>query len=167
MNKNEILELISIIIEMNKWLLDAKEKNILAKHIQFLKTPHLMSQSLVLNLLQDKTILEEIGLESLRLGGKDADIVALLNKKKIHIEVKATASGFQYLGKKDIVADYLIWVDLENPLRKDNNKIEIYLVPSPSEFFVKPRKIMLKKFKEITKPKIKELDIIEYLKKKK
>lgn len=166
MNKNEILELISIIIEMNKLLLDAREKNRLAKHIQFLKTPHLMSESLVLNLLQDKTILQEIDLESIRLGGKDADIVALSNKKKIYIEIKATASGFQYLGKKDIVADYLIWIDLENPLRKDNNRIEIYIVPAPSEFFVKPRKIMLKKFIEITRPKIKELDIIEYLNKK-
>ena len=151
---------------MNKLLLKTREKNKLAKYIQFLKTPHLMTESLVLGLLQDKTILEKIDLENLVLGGKDADILGYIKGEKIKIEVKATASGFQYLGKKDIEAHYLIWVNLENPLRKENNKIEIYIVPSPSEFFVKPRKIVLKKFIEITKPKIKKLNIMEYLDKK-
>ena len=163
MNKKEILELIKILIEMNNWLIEARAENSLANHIQFPKIPSLMSESLAINLLQDKIILREREIADFQFGAKMADIIGIAGNKQMKIEVKTTAADFQYFGKKDINADYLIWIDLKNPLRNKSNKITIYIVENPSTFFKNPRNIMLKRFLEIATPEIYEIDLIEYL----
>lgn len=165
MTKVEILQLFSIINEMNEWLNAKRERNVLAQHIQFPKTPPALSESIALNLLIDKDILPDIEFENLQLGGNVADIIGEINKKDIKIEIKATVADFQYFGEKDIKADYLIWINLVNPLRHNNGNIDIYVLPNPKKYFKKTRKISLNPFLTKTKSTIEvyKIDIFEYL----
>ena len=69
----------------------------------------------------------------------------------VNIEVKATARGaFRLLSKKDIEADYLIWVHFNDYFENESkDEIMIFVLQEPKRFFEKSRKITLPVFKRI------------------
>jgi len=52
--------------------------------------------------------------------------------------------------ENDINADYLIWIDLYNPLRMNQETLDIFVLPNPRDHFRTPGRIVLAKFLRIT-----------------
>jgi len=165
LTKDEILQLFDIITDLNTWLIAKRVENNLAQHVQFPKTPPALSEAIALNLLRDNILLQEIEIENLQLGRQVADIIGTINGQNITIEIKATTADFQYLGINDIQANFLIWINLVNPLRNDNGNIDIYIVPNPAGYFPNTRNITLNRFLVLTgATRINyQIDIFDYL----
>ncbi len=112
-------ELLSIenIKELNRLLRDVfnyinrlKKENKLANKIKYPQLPSIITESLALHLLKKREIIKELKEYNFNFGGNTADILGISNNKTIKIEVKSTAkSAFQYFGKKDISANFIIW----------------------------------------------------------
>ena len=82
--------------------------------IQNPKTPPVLSESVVLTLLQQKNqkIIPKLSEYEFKSGNDPPDILAEHNGDKKRIEVKGTNwSRFQFLSKSDINAYCLLWVD--------------------------------------------------------
>ena len=167
MTKEEILNLFRFLNSMNQWLIRQRQINPLANFVQFPKTPPMLSENLALHLLRDNLILNNQNLRDFRLGGRVADIVGINNNNgnEQTIEIKATVRDFQYFGLNDINSDFLIWLDLSNPIRNNTGIINVYIIPNPILIFERPCKISLNPFLRRTE-NIKlnfNIDIFDYL----
>ena len=171
LEKKQLVRIMEAIIELKQYINAKRVENESAyEYIQNPKIPSMLSESLVVHLIEDKKILEDAKISRCRLGG-GADIIGKTGRKKIKIEVKATTAGFQQLTKKDVKANYLIWVDLEKTFNSEivndsiNDNFEVYVIV-PQKHEIKEGKITLKQFKEKIKRKNPDYqdNIINYLK---
>ncbi len=127
----------------------------LAKHIKYPQIPDPLSESLVYHLVQKGILLPQFQTYKLiRHGGNKPDITAEKSGEVLSIEVKATGiKGFQQFGRKDIGADYLVWIAFDTFFTvPEEISFTIYSVYKPSRYF-KVGKIKLTKFKEAAKDK--------------
>lgn len=150
LKKSQIKELSKNVCEVFSFLADFKEQNPLAEHIQFPKTPTILSESLVRHLIDDRKILTDENVQWTDFGGETADIiVGLEGGQTLKVEVKGTAtSAFQDFSEKDVTADYLVWVHLEDLFKSElASPIEVFVVKSPSNYFeVRRQKTWLRRF---------------------
>lgn len=149
MKKTQIKELSKNVCEVFSFLADFKEQNPLAEHIQFPKTPTILSESIVRHLINDNRIIIGENVQRTDFGGKTADIlVELASGKTLKVEVKGTATNaFQDFSEKDVAADYLVWVHLEDLFKSGiASPINVYVVKKPSNYFPESQKIGLRKF---------------------
>jgi hypothetical protein len=81
------------------------------------------------------------------LGGTVADVIAKTeDSRTLKIEVKSTgSSSFQNFTKKDIQADYLIWIHFDNFFYDEEKpQIEIFILKDPrSHYPVRDTRILL------------------------
>ena len=154
LSRDEIKELAGLFADLLKYIHNMRSKHSIAKNIQLPKIPTGLSESLAIHLLEDNRILKDVRADTFVFGGKKANILAnaAVFAKSIKIEVKATGqSAFQYLGERDISADYLVWVHFGDYfVNAGNGFIEIFTVSNPHQYFAEPVKITLRRFKEAT-----------------
>lgn len=150
LTKDEIKELSNLLIDLFDHISRLKQRNQLANRIQYPKIPSILSESIIIHLINDGKILEDLRGYSVNFGGKKGDILISTDAHELQIEVKATAkSAFEYFGKKDITADYLIWIHFGSYfLGANDNLIEVNVVRQPSRYFEEPVKITLSKLKQ-------------------
>jgi hypothetical protein len=138
-----ILEIKKVSILLRKvlrYIRKLKKNNPIAEVLENPKVPSRLSESLILNLLNQKLILRrELHGFAFNLGG-GADISAKKDRKTLRLEVKGTGPRrFQKFGKKDIEAHYLIWVDFYDFfLSSKNPPVTLYIVKNPKRFFPEP-----------------------------
>jgi hypothetical protein len=145
----EIRELVSNLREVFVWLRDFRQRHRLAEVIQNPKLPSLLTESLVVHRLRGGAIPDLAGYTFERAGRK-ADILACKGNTEVKIEVKSTGvEGFQQLGRKDVAADYLIWLHLGDCfLNSVNNEAQMCIVRRPSDFFLENQKLVIDKLKQ-------------------
>jgi len=152
----EIKDLSKLTAKVFKYYTSLKKKDKIANYIQYPKTPNILSESLAIQLILKNKILTELSSYEISLGGNIADVVAKKSNSIKKIEVKATgAKEFQEFGPKDIIADYLIWINFGDSFLKDDfSKISIFILKNPKKYFKNPTKIVLSKFRLILGKKI-------------
>jgi hypothetical protein len=168
--KNEIKEGIDTIQEVFLYIVDLRKKKPAAKYIQFPKISCSLSESIILHLIKEGTILPKVSnnMKQIKFGGNTADIIAkLTDDTLIKIEVKATGkSAFQTFGVKDIKADYLIWIHFDEYfLKLDKEIVDIFIIKNPNNYFSKPDKITLDQVKSKVGNNIEkvEISLIDFL----
>ncbi|PCI28574.1 hypothetical protein COB55_03705 [Candidatus Wolfebacteria bacterium] len=147
----EIHKLISLMREGFSYLSKLKEKDPVGKHINYFKVPSTLSESIAIHLLRRQQILPALSDMTFEHNNKEADIVAKNGDDIVNIEIKATAeSAFQNLGKKDIQADYIIWLHFGAYFKDvEQTQISAYIITKPELYFKEPGKINLSKLKEM------------------
>jgi hypothetical protein len=165
LTKREIRKLLQLLLATFDYLKDLKSENELAEYIQFPKIPPKLSESIVMHLIAENRLLPS-NIRDVDFGGSRNDLIATTNSNdEILVEVKSTGkSAFQYLGKKDISTDLLVWVHFGDFFLGNETTIEILIVRDPSRYFDEPVKIRLSKFKEKTEQDLEifELDIDDF-----
>ena len=116
----------------------------LAQTIQYPKIPAIFSESLVVRL--HKRLFK--GSTNAEFGKPESDVrVSFPNDVSKRVEVKATGeSAFEFFGKRDLAADYLVWVHFGRYFHGKKDSISIYCLPLPSVYFQSETKITLKDF---------------------
>ena len=152
LNKHEILELKDALTEVFNKITTMKTNSVIAKHIQYPKIPSSLTESICIHLIKKGIILNELNGYSIDFGGKLCDVLAQKNKKIKKIEVKSTGhSAFQYLGPKDVSADYLVWIHFDNSFIDDNfDEIDVITIKQPGKFIKEPGKLTLGKLRNLT-----------------
>lgn len=119
-------------------------------NIKFPQIPPIISESLAFHLLNKGVLLPRLRAQGFHFefGGRVCDILAIKNKKKLKIEVKATGKHeFQYFGKKDINADYMIWINYKDFYFNPRiTHITLYTTGSIKNIYREPVKIRLNEF---------------------
>lgn len=158
----DIKKLIYLMRNTFAHLRQLKRRKNLAKHIQYPKIPPILGESLVMHMIKVGKILQDLDITKVELGGKIADIIITTkSNKKLKIEVKSTGQQeFTQLYEKDIAADYLVWVDFFVVFSSKYSTIYVKVVKKPSAY-LKPIKIVLTKFEELTIYEPNSLDISE------
>jgi hypothetical protein len=149
--KDEIRELANLLSEVFEHLTALRSENPLAEKIQFPKIPAILSESIIIHLLRENRIVPNINAQEISFGGRKADIIAKTSSEDtLKIEVKATgSSAFEYFGEKDVASDFLVWVHFGDFFVSTNQRfIDIFIVRNPSQYFSRPIKITLRKFRE-------------------
>lgn len=151
---NEIVELTDLLTEVFSFISNLRNDNPLAKRIQYPKIPSILSESLCI--LEREKLFP--GCSNAIFGGQKCDIIVLFpDGTKKTAEIKATGqSAFQGLYKKDIAADFLVWVHFGRLFEEYDEDIKAYIMGNPKRIFTKPVKISLKKFKSAD-PSIREV----------
>lgn len=149
LTKKEVKELLELLLATFDYLKDLKSKYQLAEYIQFPKIPPRLSESIVMHLIGENRLLPS-NIRDVDFGGSRSDLIAITDSNdEILVEVKSTGkSAFQYLGKKDISTDLLVWVHFGDFFLGNETAMEILIVRNPSRYFDEPVKISLPKFKE-------------------
>jgi len=153
----EIKELFKIILQVRDYIKKLKQNNKLAVFINNPRLPPALTESLIIHLISKEIVLKELKNYEIEFGGNVADIIAKKNSVK-KIEVKATQEqAFQYFGKKDITADYIVWVHFGNSfVDKDFSNIQVFIIRNPDKYFKEPKKITLNVVKRIVGTKLEE-----------
>ena len=141
----EIIELMDLLSEVFSYVSNLRTEHPLAEHIQFPKIPPILSESLCM-LEKEKIFL---GCSSADFGGRESDIIVRFQDgTKKTAEIKATGqSAFQALSKKDIAADFLVWVHFGRFFEDNDEEIRAYVMENPKRIFTRPVKINLEKFR--------------------
>jgi hypothetical protein len=156
----DIKELNDLLRQVFRYITNLKSTHRLADKIKYPQIPSILSESLVIHLLK-RNILPELSRYNFSFGGKKADILAKINREELKIEVKATAkNAFEYLGGKDITADYIFWVHFgEFYLNSKDKIVEIYIIKNPHTYFKNPVKITLSKLRGIIGNNLKKTEV--------
>ena len=154
----ELRQICRIMADLFKNRRELEKKYPLAKVITNPRVSNPISEAIIYHSIKQGKILRELSKYSLNLHEKKfADITARYRASLKKIEVKSTgAKAFQDLGKKDIAADYLIWLHFGDAFIKNNfSKLEIIIVKKPRKY---PKfRWKIKKQSKITLPKFREL----------
>jgi hypothetical protein len=147
----DIKELNKLLRQVFEYITNLKRRERLADKIKYPQLPSILTESLAIHLLKEKSIIPELAGFSFNFGGRTADILATKNSQTIKIEVKATAkSAFEYFGEKDISADYILWLHFaEFYMNLKDTNIEVYIIKKPGDYFNSPIKITLSKLKQV------------------
>ncbi|MHB8585220.1 MAG: hypothetical protein ACYDDF_05215 [Thermoplasmatota archaeon] len=131
------------------------------KHVQLPKLPSILSESLVSREIQQGRSPFWNGPLRVARGGRDADLAVTTTDRRHLIEVKATGrQGFQYFYKKDINADFIVWVAFGDGLETGLlEPVPAYWLQTPSRFWVEPLKISLPAFLKAGGPEIRTTTI--------
>jgi len=148
LSRIEIQTLIELVRRVYSFVAKLRVRDRLAEKIQFPKVPKDLSESLALEIIPEVPDVC-LGAE-LRLGGNRADILANYKGTDHRIEIKATGSkGFQHFSKKDVTADWIIWIHFNQCFANNADQIEVFCIPSPSDFNLKVGRITLHALKRI------------------
>lgn len=162
LSEAEIGDLITILSNFYNFHDEQCKFNSLSESIQYPQTPSTLSESIAHLLISKKRLITELCDFECRLGSKnEPDLVATRGRSEKWIEVKGSGkTEFQEVKKKDLKADYLIWVcfgDRFHTGQKQN--ILIYVLKNPSAVIKRPRKLSLSEFKDIGGKKVQEIGI--------
>ena len=149
LSAREISQFVLLLDDVFTYITNLKERNPLAADIQYPKLPPKLTESLAIHLLQGGLISELKGY-NFHFGGNEADIIGSLHTNRVRIEVKGTTKGFEYFGEKDIKANYLMWFDFEELLRKGGENFALYVLPHRKSRFSGPVKITITSLKKIS-----------------
>lgn len=144
----EIDQFIPLLKDVFSYISNLKKQNPLAYDIQYPKLPPKLTESLAVHQLRSGLIADLNGYE-FRFGGKEADIIGERDREKVRIEVKGTTKGFEYLGEKDIKADYLLWFDFEDLFRKSGRSFTLAILPRSQTRLSRPAKITIAGLKKV------------------
>ncbi len=149
LTRKEIWDFILSLKAYFKNLTKLREIDPYAHYIQYPKIPSILSESIIYHLIVDKKILSELDIISAKREHRVADIVLYTEVGTKNVEVKSTGgNAFQNLGKKDINADYLIWLHFDKFFTNEMiSEVSMYIVSDPNKYFFKTGKINLKKFR--------------------
>ncbi|HUW74887.1 MAG TPA: hypothetical protein VMW05_12855 [Methyloceanibacter sp.] len=144
LTKEELTELPILLRQVFDFISQLKAQNPAAAPIQYPKLPSIFSESLVLHC--GPAIFPNA--QNLRRGGAVADILFEVGQLTKKVEVKATGQqAFQYFGKKDIDADFLVWLAFGEFFRSQaESHVKIYVLAKPGEVLPNPTKISLATF---------------------
>jgi len=119
-----------------EYIKDLKNKHKAAKVIPNPRVPNTLSEPIVIHLLKNKKFIPELAKHDLRKGGNGADISAIYKSSIKKIQVKATGkSDFITMGKKDMKADYFIWLRFENAFEINNfSKLTMFIIKKPNKY---------------------------------
>lgn len=147
----EITDLVNVLSEVFDDITNKKQKIKIASHIQYPKLPPSLTESICIHLIKKKIILPELSSYVINFGGNISDIIAINKTDAKKIEVKSTGkTAFQYVGPKDISADYLIWIHFDKAFLENNfDKILVIIVKNPSQFLKYPQKITLDRLRKL------------------
>ena len=142
---NEITELMELLADIFSYISNLRDENPLANKIQLPKIPPILSESLCI--LEAEKLFP--GCSNAVFGGRECDIiVGFQDGTRKTAEIKATGqSAFQALSKKDIAADFLVWVHFGRFFEGNDEEIRAYVMENPKRIFIKAVKINLEKFK--------------------
>ncbi len=157
----DIKRTLILLREVFGYFVNLRKDFTLASMIKYPQIPSFFTESLALHLLRKAIILPELKEIPFYLDGRIADIIGKNGERRIKIEVKATAaSAFQYFSKKDVTADFLVWIHFGRFfLNEEQTQIEIFTIRNPSLFFNTSSKITLQELKNKVKE---ELDVISF-----
>ncbi len=131
----EIERLERILQNVFRYLAELRLKDALANRIQNPKIPRVMSESAVIN-IRSKLFPGSLGA---RFGGAVGDILLQFPDGERRAEVKATGKqGYEKLGKKDISADYLIWIHFGSSFEDGKGGVVLYKLAKPSLVLTTP-----------------------------
>jgi hypothetical protein len=135
----EVFKLVNLLKEQYQFQIAQRKHNVLAKYIQFPKTPSILSETIALNLLRQKKILPHLQfISGSRVGNKGAADLRLETAiEPIPVEVKGTADkGFQNLTAKDIQSPYIIWIRFDRLfIDSEVDEIEVLVIKNPTAIF--------------------------------
>lgn len=145
LSSHEIAKLIELLRDEFAHLESLRRTQPLAAYIQFPKIPSILTESIAERALTKGLVAERLKRAIVRPGGRVADLLVSIDGRELRVEVKATgASAFQNLGKKDIAADYLLWLDFGNYFANpQRTSITIVIWEQPRERFHRECKITL------------------------
>jgi len=114
-----------------------KAQSGIAVHIQRPKVPTILTESLVVHLMKEEDLIPEMKGFNLERGGEtQSDICATGGKSVKAIEVKGTTADFIALGRKDLAADYLIWLQYLSFFSKPYDPfVDLCIVEKPGRYF--------------------------------
>lgn len=146
---DEIATLVGMMRRAFQFFDQLRESNPLAEWIQYPKVPSILSESLVVHLINRRVIIGDLS-DTASLGSKGADVIVQNGcGREQRIEVKASAKqAFSEFGDKDINADILVWVHFGDLFANDDTSIEVLVLRNPKRFFDRRRKITLATFKK-------------------
>jgi hypothetical protein len=159
----DLCDLRAALLTASYFLRDLEKDQLFARFIKGLQVPSIFSESLAFYLLERGLLLPELRSCSFVHGKKKADVIAYDEGKEVHIEVKATGDkGFQRLGPKDLIADYLVWFQFDNffKINEAGMPIQVWTVEKPGRFFSKPGIVSLAAFKKKADSALSRTDII-------
>lgn len=132
----EIRQLCAVMREVLTYLRGLREREPLARYIKLPQIPPELSESLAFYLLNTRRLIPALQAYGFQRGG-GADITARRSGLMRKIEVKATADkGWQRMRKRDVAADYLIWLHFGNLfLDHRMNSIKVFVIPSPGRYY--------------------------------
>lgn len=157
LEKAEVLRLAGLLRSVFQYITELRSQDVLAQRIQYPKIPPRLSESIVCHLIRDHSLLADLNVSNVSLGGSLADIVARTPEhESLRIEVKATGlSAFQEFGRKDILADVLIWLYFGRSFVVDDSlRVDAYVIRSPSAFFADRTKITLNTLRNLLGPRL-------------
>lgn len=151
LSPTEITDLVSVLSEVFDDITNKKQKTKIARYIQYPKLPPSLTESICVHLIKKKIILSELSDYTVSFGGILSDIMAINESETKKIEVKSTGkTAFQYVGPKDISADYLVWIHFDKAFLENNfDNILVITVKNPSQFLKNPQKITLDKLRKL------------------
>ena len=158
----ESRSLCGLIRKSFEFLENLRQRDDLAKFIQYPKIPPRLSESIALHFLRRGEILSRLRNYKFQLGSQRGapDIEGRFKRKSLRIEIKATAvSAFQELKKGDIASDYLIWLHFGNYFVSNESSIHCYCLPRPNHIIRAPAKITLRNFIKIGKGSIQKAEL--------
>ena len=144
LTNEDILKLETLFTSVFSYLDTLRAVTPLALTIQYPKIPSVLSESLIIRL---HSMLFKGSIDA-EFGKPESDVrLSYPGGEFKHVEVKATGeSAFEFFGKRDLAADYLIWIHFGRYFHGKKDSIAIYCLPSPSEYFQSETKITLKDF---------------------
>jgi len=119
-----------------EYIKELKNKHVAAKIISNPRIPNTLSEPIVIHLLKNKKLIPELAKYDLHKGGNGADISAIYKSSLKKIQVKATGkSDFITMGKKDMKADYFIWLRFGNAFEIDTfSRLTIFIIKKPNKY---------------------------------
>lgn len=144
-----IAELTRHLREVAKVVSSIRGASAVGRHVQLPKIPPALSESLAILAIRERLLLADIGhIADVRFGGREADVIAIVNDGRFRIEVKSSGpQRFATFGKKDYAADFLIWFAFDDYFqREDANSVDAFVFPAPSQFLAegwRPNRVTL------------------------
>jgi hypothetical protein len=161
LSSDEMTRLVALMKQTFEQLGQLRAKDPLAEWIQYPKVPSVLSESLVVHLINRGELIASCPGTHARLGGQTADVLCRqADAAESRIEVKASArEAFSEFVKKDTLADYLVWVHFgESFLQGFSFRAEILFVKTPAQFFT-PGKMTLPRFKAMTGSQLQTVEV--------
>ncbi|MAF81165.1 hypothetical protein CL628_04095 [bacterium] len=137
LTSDEISELTGLLRKMFTFRRQLVKEHPLASKIKAVQVPPALSESIAVLLIRQAKVLPELAGSQVQLDRRRADIIVTRDSRELRIEVKATGNkGFQRFRKKDIAADYLLWIHFDSYFESDGDEeILVYVITKPGKYF--------------------------------
>ena len=137
LSREELWSLIQAFGDACQFIKELKERCPEAEHVQYPKTPPILTHSLAALAILDGRLLSAEGpFTNVVLGGRQANILATSADGSV-LEIETKGSGendFATFGKRDYAADFLLWLRFGSELREKRlDQVEVLICPRPEE----------------------------------